>query len=467
MFTDLTFRRTKILITLGPSTEDKKIMRELIENGADGLRLNYSHGSIEYFSEIIDKISEVEEELGVNIPIMGDLQGPTVRLGETEKVKLTEGKEVEIVFAERSEKPGKVIPVPEETVIEVMEPGDIFFIDDGKVLIKIKEKRGNRVIGVVGRGGEIRSHVTVSVKGKEPDLPILSKRDIEFIDLTVRRKLSYIALSFVRSEKDVIDLKKTLRQKGGGAIEIVSKVETMSAIENLDSIIKASDWILIARGDLGMHYNLEEIPILQRIISEKCLKFGRPSILATQILESMIWNPIPTRSEVSDIHVGVMEGVSAMMLSGETAIGRYPKEAVMWLRKTIEEAEKNYSPPRITGYEETIYDKFALGTVLLAEKMSAKILAYTKEGQTAKRLSRYRPRSPIYVFTTNKNVARKIKLLWGIKPIIVHTDNIEEAIEEGKAILISRKILKKGDVLIKTSGLRRLATDRLEVEILE
>ncbi|MGQ4892123.1 MAG: pyruvate kinase [Candidatus Njordarchaeia archaeon] len=463
----MTHRKTKILATLGPATDNVEKIIELIKSGVDGFRFNYSHGDIPYFEELTEKIRDAEDKLGKNIPIMGDLQGPTVRLGNIEKKNLKEGEEVEIRVLQESPKGSKILPLPNEEMFKIIEKEDFFLIDDGKIIIKIVEKGDYYAKGIVVQSGEVRSHVTVAVKGKEPDIPSLSERDIEFVGLTVRKKLNYIALSFVRNVRDLEQLEKVIKSKGGEGIEIVSKIETKSAIKNLETIVNKSDMILIARGDLGMHYSLEKIPILQKYIAETCLKHGKPSILATQLLESMINNPIPTRSEVSDIHTGVMEGVSAMMLSGETAIGRYPVEAVKWLRRTIEEAERNYTAPRFTGTNESIYDKFALGTILLAEEMSGIILAYTKEGQTAKRISRYRPNVPVYVLTTNRQVARKINLLYGLTPIIVDTDNINEAIEKGKHILLEEKKIEKGAILIKTSGLRRLTTDRLEVEIIK
>ena len=457
-------RRTKILVTLGPASDKKDILIELFRKGVDAVRLNFAHGSVEYFEKLVDLIREIERELGIYIPIMGDIQGPTMRIGKTPKRQLSSGQEVYFVNSLETSNINE-IPIPQRELFEVLDLGDLVLIDDGKVEIKVTEK-GNKIRGVVVRSGEVRSNVTITVRGKEPDLPVISEKDKQYIDFGVKKKLDIFALSFVRTASDIQLLRNYLSKKGYSNAMIASKIETKSAIKNLNEIVKESDMVLVARGDLGMHYSLEKIPLLQKKIIETSLKFGKPTILATQLLESMIYNPVPTRSEISDIHVGIQEGVDVMMLSGETAIGKYPVEAVAWLDRTIREAERNYLPPKVSLEEETIYDKFSLGTLLLAENMNAKIIAYSKEGQTAKRLAKYRPSLPVYVLVQNEVVYKRIKLLYSIHPIVVPKSDIGEAFEEGKKILLERGFIEKGDIIIKTAGLRRMTTDRLEVEII-
>ncbi len=457
-------RRTKILVTLGPASDKKDILVELFRKGVDAVRFNFAHGSVEYFEELVDLIREVESELGIYIPIMGDIQGPTMRIGKTPKRQLSSGQEVYFVNSTETNNVNE-IPIPQNELFEVLGLGDLVLIDDGKIEIKVT-KKGDKVSGVVVRSGEIRSNVTITVRGKEPDLPVISEKDKLYIDFGVKRKLDIFALSFVRTSNDVKMFREYLLKRGYSNALIASKIETKSAIKNLDEIVKESDLVLVARGDLGMHYSLEKIPLLQKKIIETSLRLGKPMILATQLLESMIYNPMPTRSEISDIHVGVQEGVDVMMLSGETAIGKYPVESVAWLDRTIREAERNYLPPRINLEEETIYDKFALGTLLLAENMSSKIVAYTKEGQTARRIAKYRPHLPVYVLVQNEVIYKRIKLLYSIHPIVVTKTDIGEAFEEGKKLLLKHGFIEKGDIIIKTAGLRRMTTDRLEVEII-
>lgn len=455
--------KTKIIATVGPSSDSIEKLRLLVKAGSTGFRLNYSHGDFTYFKDVINKIRKVEEETETPITIMGDLQGPTIRLGELENFIAEKRDIIKIVLADKtSEK--NTIPIPEEKVFEAVGKGDIILVDDGKIEIEIVSKGDGELIGKVVRGGEIRSKVTVAVREKEIDLPILSDRDLEYIEFSINNDVDLLAVSFVRSKEDLVKVKSLLKELGGEDIRIYSKIETASAIRNLDSIIIESDGILIARGDLGSYFPLERIPKLQSLIIEKCLFYGKPSILATQILESMITHPIPTRAEITDIYIGVMEGVDAMLLSGETAIGEYPIESVEWLHKAIVEAENFYEARRLREYKESVYDKFVKGIVFLAEEMGAKIVAYTKEGETARRISRYRPRVDVIVFTNKNKVLKHINMFYGIYPFYVSVEDIKEALEIGKRELMSLKILRKGDIIIKTAGLRRMTTDRIEVE---
>ena len=302
-------------------------------------------------------------------------------------------------------------------------------------------------------------------RGKELYTSAITEKDLKDIEFCINNDVEYIALSYVKSADDVKALREILKRKNREDIKIIAKIETKSAIRNLDSIIEKSDIILIARGDLGMHFPLEEIPKLQKEIIAKSLSRGKPVIVATQLLESLVTSPTPTRSEIVDIMTAVCDGVDALLLTNETAIGRYPIEAVRWLRRVIEKYEEK-SCIKVPGINETIYDKFAKGITLLAESMNAKIVAYTRRGNTARRLSRYRPSTPLIVIASSDKIARQISLLWGVKAYpkrINDTKNIWNIMSE---FLKQKGEIAYGDIVIMTIGLREGTTDLVRIEII-
>ncbi len=460
-------RRTKIMVTLGPSSMQENVIYSLVKSGTDVFRLNFSHGTLEEKDLMIRMIRKIEESSGKLLPILADLRGPSLRLGTVKKFFVKRGEEVVIRLSGKGLSSRKEVPIPYSEVFEVLEEGDIVLIDDGKVRVKIEKILDDRIRGKVLSEGEIRSHVTFAVQGKDPPLPTLTEKDLKDIKFAIERGVEFFALSFVRSAKDVRDLRRILGEYNAYDAKIISKIETKSAIDNLDKIINTSDGIMIARGDLGMHFPLEEVPHLQEKIARRCLEMGKPSILATQILESMVERPMPTRAEVADVYAAVKQGVSALMLSSETAIGKYPVEAVKWLDTILRYAESKIPPPKVDGINETIYDKFAKGIVLLAESINAKIIAYTKKGATAYRISRYRPRTETYIATADKRVARQINLLWGLIPMYTPDIELEAAIVKVFEDLRRKGILRKGDIAILTVGMREGATDLARIEIIE
>jgi len=459
-------RRTKIIATLGPASDSYEIIKGLVREGADGFRLNFSHGTHEEKAHKIEIVRRIEEEIGKFIPIIADLQGPSIRLGQFKGFNLRVGEKVKLVYKNETDKEGE-IPIFSERFFKIVELGDTVFIDDGRISLKVTDVKEEYVECEVEIGGSIRSRVTVHIQGKEFDLPALTEKDRKDLEFILEKDIDIVFQSFVRNKKDILELRKIIEKYGREDIRIYAKIETRSGMENIDEILEVSDGILIARGDLGMYFPLEEIPILEASLARKALEHGKPVILATQLLESMIKNPIPTRAEVVDIFNGVYHCVDAMMLSGETAIGSNPILAVRWLRKVIERAEKKIEPIKINGINETAYDKFAKGIVYLAESLDAKILAYTKKGSTARRLARYRPKVVTYVATEDKRVARQISILWGITPI-------QFAIDLGKSPISTlleeyrmRGLVSKGDIAVVTIGLREGATDLAHVEIIQ
>lgn len=459
-------RKTKIIATLGPASSTYQTIKALALEGADAFRLNFSHGDYSEKASKIEIIRRVEKDLGKLIPIIADLQGPSVRLGKIKPQELTTGKEVKLVYKDESSSEGE-ISVPLDIFFRILEPGDTVLIDDGRISLIVMDVKESEAKCKVEIGGDVRPRVTIHIHGKEFNLPALTSKDIEDLKFILNQDIDIIFQSFVRNKEDINALRKIIREEGKEDIKIYAKIETKSGMKNIEGILDAADGILIARGDLGMFYPLEEIPLLESELARKALQHGKPVILATQILESMINNPVPTRAEIVDIFNGVSNYVDGMMLSGETAIGKNPILAVRWLRKAIERAEKEIIPEKIKGLNETIYDKFAKGTVLLAESLNATILAYTKKGTTARRLSRYRPTVPTYVATDSEIIARQINMLWGLIPVKMSIDLNKDPINELKRKYIERAIVSKGNIAVITIGLRERATDLAQVDIIQ
>lgn len=457
-------RKTKIIATLGPASSDYSIITKMVYAGANAFRLNFSHGTHEQKKDLIDKIRKAEKELTIFLPVIADLQGPSVRIGVMKSTEVVENQEIKLIHAKETDEQN-VIPVPEKKFFDVIERNDIVYVDDGRVRLKAIETKEHEAICRVEIGGNVRSRVTIHIRGKEFDLPSLTEKDLIDLEFALKNKVDIIFQSFVRNKNDILELKRKIQAFGSDYIRVYAKIETRSAIQNIDEIIDVVDGILIARGDLGMYFSLEEIPLLESFLAKKALEHGKPVILATQILESMIHNPVPTRAEIVDIYNGVIHSVDAMMLSGETAIGKNPVLAVEWLRKTIERAEKEVVPKRYEGRKETIYENFAKGIVYLAESLDAKILAYTKKGATAMRLARYRPRVETYVASEKDIVCRQISLLWGIHPVLMSIDLNKDPIKQLIQGFKSRGVIREGEIEVITVGLREGTTDLAHVEI--
>ena len=455
-------RRTKIIATLGPASYEERVLKRLVKEGVDCFRLNFAHEDYEAKREAIELVREVEEELGTHIPIVGDLQGPVVRLGELEDLPVSRGEKVYLVEGERGDSSAREIPLPCRIAFDEMREGDVVLIEGGRIRLRVDYAGYRSAECTVLTDGVVRSRKTFAIEGKELPLPTITEKDVRDVDFSIEHELDYIALSFVRSAGDLEALRGILRKRGAEDIRIVAKIETRSAVERLEEIARASDVVLVARGDLAIYFGLEEIPDIQEEIVETARAYGKPVVLATQIMESMIENPVPTRSEVLDIVHAVREGVDALMLAGETAVGKYPVESVAWLCKIVAKAEEE-APEEVEARSEDIYDKFARGVVILSELLGAKIVAFSRRGNTARRISRYRPKSDVYVFTPSRRVARQVRLLWGVEPHLYTGES------EGLPLLEIVGELKKigklsyGDLVVATAGLKEGATDLIRI----
>ena len=367
-------KRAKIIATLGPSSASEETVAAMMRAGADAFRVNFSHGSEEDWRKYATAVREAERRLGRWVALIGDLTGPSVRLGDLIKpIYVKRGEVVELRMAHESN--GEYVPVPLEEFFDGVEEGDELLVDEGRVRLRVLEVGVDRVKAQAVVDGVIKSRKSLAIFGKELDIP-------------------------------------TFTERGGEGVRVISKIETKAGVERLEEIAAESDAIMVARGDLGNFFPLEEIPRLQREIIDTSLDLGRPVIIATQLLESLMYSPVPTRSEVVDVMVAVREGVDALMLAGETAAGRYPVEAVRWMRRIVERTEYEQRPlQRGYGAAEGLYDRFARGIALLSESLGAKIAVYTRSGRTAARISRYRPSTDIYAGSSGERVARQLSTL--------------------------------------------------------
>ncbi|MEM3620854.1 MAG: pyruvate kinase [Nitrososphaerota archaeon] len=449
--------RTKMAVTIGPASADPEKIKKFIELGVSAFRINFSHGDVEEWKNYVDLIQDACRKYDRYVALIGDLPGPSIRLGELkDKIRLEKDDVVKIIHGDRSEEADeKVLPIPLELFFKNISVRDILLMDDGRIQLVIQEVGKNEATAKALTSAEIGSRKAVVIKNKEIGLPTLSSRDLEALKFSVENDFDYIGLSYVRNIGDVEILRSTLVSLGGREIGVISKIETVSAFNNLEEITDSSDALLVARGDLGMHFGLEQVPRLQELIVEKCLGKGKPVIVATQLLGSMVENPVPTRSEIVDILSAARDGVDTLMLTGETAAGKYPLEAVEWLKKIIETYDSTITPRKIKLTRDAdVRDRFAEGITMLAESLRAFIAIYTKTGRVALRISRNRPNVNIYACSGSVKTIRRISILWGVKPVKVDAQEYFEGLEEMLSTLRSSGEVKNGDVVILTYGLK-------------
>lgn len=449
--------KTKIIATLGPSTSSYDVIRRMILEGVSGFRINFSHGDPNIWSEWVKVAKEAADDAGRVISIMGDIPGPQVRTGEHDVLKVEARSEILLIYGDKSEE-SNTLPIPVKDFFNKLEPGDLVLLDDGKVLLRVTDVSDDHAEAIVLNDAVIYPRRKVVISGKELDLPFLSERDVEFIKFCIAKGFSYIAISYVRKPGDV-EVVRDIVNRYNGKQGIIAKIETRSSIKYLSEIIRVADAVLIARGDLGLHYDLEKLPLLQRRIIREAIGLGKPCILATQLLESMVEYPRPSRSEVVDIVSAVNDYVDALLLTNETAIGKYPVETIKWLKRIVLVAEENtnrYSLEELRkGISEKVLslrEKYVWGLTLLAEKIGAKILIYTKKGTVPRLVSKFRPQVQVYVGTSEKLLAEKLTLYYGLKPYyLVGIGNIDYDDGVRKLYDLLRNIgeLNYGDIVVE------------------
>ena len=450
--------RTKIICTIGPASEDPEVVRGLIRAGMDVARINFSHGDVQIHARSIATVRRVAREEGRLVAVMADLQGPKLRVGELppEGVTLVEGERVELVDAPYA--PGR-LPVPHPEVLEELRPGQRVLLDDGRLELLVEERVGEAIRCRVTVGGQLTSHKGLNLPGVPLRISALTPKDREDARFAVGEGVDFIALSFVRSPGDVLELRELLA--GWGAdLPIVAKIEKPEALEVFDEILRAADAIMVARGDLGVETSPEEVPFHQKRIIRLCNRAGKPVITATQMLQSMIERPTPTRAEASDVVNAVLDGTDAVMLSGETAIGKYPVEAAQTMACICANAEDHLSPGQFLERDgpvlvSTVTEAISRATVeIAAEVGAAAILTATMSGTTARMVARHRPGMPILAVTPNPRTLMGLTMVWGVTPVQVpRFATTDEMVDLMVQAAYQRGFVQKGDRVVLTAGI--------------
>ena len=445
-------RKTKIICTLGPATDSPEVLKEMILAGTNIFRLNMSHGTHEWVREVVKKIRKVSADLGSVTAILMDTQGPAIRTGDLKnKLNLKPGDIFEFtVRGSRSEEHFST-DVNYDGLVDDISVGDVVLVDNGVMHMKVLEKNSNRIRCEVLTAGTLGSRRHINLPGVKVNLPPLTEKDLADIAVGAQVGVDFVALSFCREAADILELKRVLREHGSNA-HTIAKIEDQHAVKFVNDIIKASDAVMIARGDLGIECAMEELPIIQRRIIKRCIQIGRPVIVATHMLESMIENPLPTRAEITDVANAVFEQADAVMLSGETTVGKYPVECV----KILDRVSRRIARSGGAGYaKEAIVDTTRMKTVrsavTLANSFSnAKIVVFTRRGFMADHVSHLRPEAaPIFAFSPSAEVVRRLALNWNVHPIqMAFGIDPEHTIADAEAELTRRGLVKKGDQLV-------------------
>lgn len=457
----MVMRKTKIVCTIGPASESPEMIKSLIRAGMNVARLNFSHGSMDHHLEQLRRLRSCAEELGANLGVLLDIQGPKIRLGHIKggKVTVNPGDKY-ILTTEFCEGDQQRAYVQYERLNVDLGPGNTIYIDDGLLEFKVTEVKGKDVHCEVVIGGELSSRKGVSLPGVSVDLPPLTEADIEHIKFGVKHGVDFIAASFVRKGSHVLAVKDIIKEAGGD-IPVIAKIESDEGLQNIDEIIAAADGIMVARGDLGVEIPPEEVPVAQKMMIRKCNEAGKPVITATQMLDSMIRNPRATRAEIADVANAIFDGTDCVMLSGETAVGKYPVKAVELMSAIARRIERSldYSAlldDRRATTRKTISDSISLSTCQTAQDLQAKaILCSTQSGATARNIAKYKPRSPILAICPNPSVVRQLALSWGVYPILVEpADNIEDMIDLAVEAAFSQEFVQSGDIVTITAGVK-------------
>ncbi|MCS7187363.1 MAG: pyruvate kinase [Armatimonadota bacterium] len=452
-------KRTKIVATVGPATMEEERLREILEAGVDVVRINCSHGTMEQHRKIAEMVRKIAAELGKPVALLWDLQGPRIRVANlSQPIELAEGMEV-ILTAEPKGVEGTVVPVEAPYIATAVRQGQRILIDDGRIELETICTDGVKVKCKVIRGGVVKSRKGINLPGAKLAVPILSEEDLRDLRNGIQVGTDFVAMSFVRSAEDIEALRTAIHAHGAD-VQIIAKLERPEALERLDEILQVADGVMVARGDLGVEMPPEEVPIVQkRVIAEANRKFV-PVITATQMLESMMESPRPTRAEASDVANAILDGTDAVMLSGETAVGKYPVEAVTMMRRIICAAEEELFrrhaiyEGRAEG-EPTIAHAISEAACLAAADVNAKaIVVFTQSGFTALLVSKRRPKAPIIAFTPDEKVQRRLNLLWGIVPKLLpfpeSTDKLLALLDER---LIVEGLAKEGDIVVIIAGI--------------
>lgn len=453
--------KTKIVATIGPATASKEVLRELLLEGVDVCRLNFSHGSHAFYAELIRTIRELNDELGLTTAILADLQGPKLRVGDMAdgSVELKDGSELVITTEPVKGRPGLVSTTYQQFPKDVKK-GETVLMDDGKLRLEVIATDGKtNVTTRVINGGTLSANKGINLPNTKVSLPCLTEKDRTDLEFALDHDVDWIGLSFVRSARDIIELKHVIYQREKHA-RVVAKIEKPEALLEIDEIIHESDALMVARGDLGVEIPMEQVPLVQKDIIRRCLARHRPVIVATQMMESMITNITPTRAEVNDVANAVLDHADAVMLSAETSVGKYPVEVVKAMNRILLEMEKsesmyNVEQPELQENERMVTDAICMASVRMSAAIDIKaIVTMTHSGYTAFKISSMRPKAHIFAFTSNKHILNMLNLLWGVRAEYYDkTVSTDHTIADIKHILRNKKFVQKDDLVVNIASM--------------
>ncbi|MEO6850810.1 MAG: pyruvate kinase [Mucilaginibacter sp.] len=476
----LYYNRTKIVATMGPASSNKDVLLSMIKAGVNVCRLNFSHGKPEDHQQTINTIREINEQYKINVGILADLQGPKIRIGLVKDggIHLVNGTRINITTHECIGDDSRIY-ITYETFPQDVRANEIILLDDGKIQMRVIEtNKKDSVVCEVVHGGILTSRKGVNLPNTKVSIPSLTEEDLVNLEFALLNDVEWIGLSFVRNAVDIVELKRIISRSGKSA-RVIAKIEKPEAIDNIDAIIEATDGVMVARGDLGVEMPLEEVPLLQKMIARKCRAASKPVIVATQMLESMITTPRPTRAEVNDVANSVLDGADAVMLSGETSVGEFPVIVIETMAKIVRNVEElgyaynttiePLTPPSPANY---LSDALCGSAVYLAEHTNAVgIVAMTTSGYTAFEISSHRPKASTYIFTSNKNLLNALSLVWGVRSFYYDKlESTDQTISDVNNILKSENLIEAGDVVINTASVpitKQGKTNMLKVSVIE
>jgi len=476
----LEYNRTKIVATMGPASSPKEVLLAMIQAGVNVCRLNFSHGKVEDHKKVIDTIREINAEYKTNVGILADLQGPKIRIGLVKDggIHLVNGTRINITTHECIGDDNQIY-ITYDTFPQDVQANEIILLDDGKIQMRVIEtNRKDAVVCEIIHGGILTSRKGVNLPNTKVSIPSLTEEDLVHLHFALEQDVEWIGLSFVRNAEDIVELKHIINQRGSAA-RVIAKVEKPEAIDNIDAIIAVTDGVMVARGDLGVEMPLEEVPLLQKMIARKCRAASKPVIVATQMLESMITTPRPTRAEVNDVANSVLDGADAVMLSGETSVGEFPViviETMAKIVRNVEELGYPYNSAKETNMDpaspEYLRDAVCGSAVYLAEHTNAVgIVAMTVSGYTAYEISSYRPKASTFIFTSNKQLLNALSLVWGVRAFYYdQLESTDQSISDVNNALKNELLIKTGDVVINTAAVpiyKQGKTNMLKVSVIE
>ncbi len=451
---------TKVIATLGPASANEEKLSKMFEEGIDVCRLNFSHGSHEDHLKSIELINKLNSKYSSNVAILADLQGPKLRIGEVENnaVNLVDGEELMFVNTPCIGNKERVYMSYERLASDV-KVGEKILVDDGKIMLQVLDTNGKDQVRLkIVNGGILSSKKGVNLPNTKVSLPSLTEKDKKDASFALEHEVDWIALSFVRSVNDILEIKELIKKSRKPAIRVIAKIEKPEALNEIDQIIDMTDGIMVARGDLGVEVPFDQVPLIQKDIVKKCILRAKPVIVATQMMESMITNFRPTRAEANDVANAVMDGADALMLSGETSAGKYPVEVVNSMQRIIDWTEKGYNfykhnPPR--EFSRTFLpDSICYNACKMAEQSKAHaIITFTHSGYTAFQIASHRPKAEIFAFTDNEKILKKLSLVWGVRSFYSKVfDNIDDYINHSINQLLEQKLINEEDVVIHVAS---------------